>query len=171
MSDSNLNKLLGFVGSFWTWAENHYDDAPPQPFRGLKVKTRKKVREERDPFTLEELHAIFKAPLYTGCRSLSHWKYPGSLVPRDAGIFWVPLISLYTGARLGEVIQLFTGDVREEDGITFFDINNDGEDKRLKNSNSKRAIPVHPALIAMGLMEHVERRRRQAGNRLFPETH
>ncbi len=169
MSDNNVNKLLGYVGSFWTWAENHFDDAPLPPFRGLKIRIRKKVREDRDPFTLEELHAIFKAPLYTGCRSLSHWKYPGGLVPRDAGIFWVPLISLYTGARLGEVIQLYTRDVREEDGITFFDINNEGEDKRLKNLNSNRAVPIHSALIDMGLMDHVERRSQQNENRLFPD--
>ncbi len=26
MADSNVNKLLGFVDSFWTWAEDNYDD-------------------------------------------------------------------------------------------------------------------------------------------------
>ena len=169
MSDSNVNKLLGFVGSFWNWAANNFDDAPLNPLQGLKVKVRNNVREERDPFTLDELKAIFTAPLYTGCHSVRNWKQPGSQVPRDAGIFWVPLIALYTGARLGEIIQLYTDDVRENDGILNFDINKDGEDKRLKNPNSKRSIPIHSALIEMGLLEHIEKCRKQREQRLFPD--
>ena len=169
MSDKNVNKLLGYVGSFWTWAIDQYDDLSAHPFRGLKIKQRKTVREERDPFTVDELHAIFNAPLYTGCKSVSQWKQPGPLIPRDAGIFWVPLISLYTGARLGEVIQLYVGDVREENGIRFLDFNADGDDKRLKNANSKRQVPIHPDLIRMGLLDHVEKRRAKQQTRLFPE--
>lgn len=169
MSDRNVNKLLGFVGSFWRWAAKHYDECPPNPFFGLDITIKKLAREERDPFTVEELRAMFAAPIYTGCKSVSHWKEPGPLIPRDAGIFWVPLISLFTGARAGEVIQLYVEDVRQEDGIRYLDINRDGEDKRLKNASSRRRIPIHEALVAMGLLEHVEARRRQGERRLFPD--
>lgn len=169
MSESNVNKLLGFVGSFWTWAEQNYDDAPPNPFRGMKIKTRRNVREERDPFTVEELTKIFNAPIYTGCRSIRFWKQPGPLVPKDSGYFWVPLIALFSGARLGEIIQLYTRDIREEEGIRFIDINKEGEDKRLKNPNSKRRIPVHQELIKIGLLELVERRAMAEELRLFPD--
>ena len=169
MSDSNVNKLMKFVGSFWTWAADNYDDAPPSPFKKLRIKVRGNVRDERDPFALEELRAILSAPLYTGCKSARNWKQPGKQIPRDTGKFWVPLISMFTGARSGEVIQLYTEDVREEEGVLYFDINENGDDKRVKNSNSKRVIPVHPALIQMGLLEHVEQRRKQGEKRLFPE--
>jgi len=169
MSDNNVNKLLGFVGSFWRWAEGHYDEASSNPFSGLQIKQRKCARDERDPFTLDELHTMFKAPLYTGCLSVKNWQTPGTVIPRDSGFYWVPLISLYTGARLGEVIQLYTSDIREEDGITFFDINDDGEDKRLKTAYSRRTIPVHQALVGMGFMDLVARRRNAGNQRLFPD--
>jgi integrase len=170
MSDKNLNKLLGYVGSFWTWAAKHFDDCPPNPFRGLKVDMRKRnVRDDRDPFTLAELRAIFSAPLYTGCASAREWATAGALVPRDAGRYWVPLVCLFSGARSGEIIQLYTADVREEHGVQYFDINGEGPDKRLKTPNSKRNIPVHPRLVELGFMEHVERRRKAGERRLFPE--
>ncbi|WP_216636119.1 site-specific integrase, partial [Paramagnetospirillum marisnigri] len=170
MSDKNLNKLLGYVGSLWTWAADHYDECPPNPFKGLKIKMKgHNVRDERDPFTLDELKAIFNAPIFTGCQSVREWVSPGPLIPRDAGIFWVPLIGLFTGARSGEIIQLYVDDVREEQGVVFFDINEDGEDKRLKTPHSKRLMPVHPFLIKAGLLDHVALRKRQGQKRLFPE--
>ena len=169
MSDSNVNKLLGFVGSFWNWASKHYDEAPASPFRGLKISQRKRVRDERDPFTVDELNAIFSAPLYTGCKSIHHWQKPGNLIPRDSGLYWVPLISLYTGARLGEIIQLYVEDVRDEHGIVFFDINDHGDDKRIKTAYSERSVPIHKHLLEIGIMDLVEKRRRQGQKRLFPD--
>lgn len=170
MSERNLNKLLSHVGSLWTWAADQYDECPPNPFKGLRIRTTgRKARDERDPFTLEELTAIFHAPLYTGCQSVREWVTPGPLVPRDTGMFWVPLIALFTGARSGEIIQLRVEDVREEQGVRFFDINDEGDDKRLKTSNSKRVSPVHPTLVELGLLEHVERQKRRGEVRLFPE--
>ncbi|TVM18685.1 integrase [Oceanidesulfovibrio indonesiensis] len=169
MSDKNVNKLLGYVGSFWNWAADNYDDVPTTPFKGLKIKLRKKAREERDPFTLDELHAIFNAPIYTGCKSRRFWSEPGSEILRDSGYYWVPLISLYTGARMGEIIQLYTEDIREEDGILFFDINSSGEDKRLKTTYSIRSIPIHQSLLDMGFMELVEKHRKRGDKRLFPD--
>lgn len=169
MSDKNLNKLLGFVSSFWNWAERHYDDCPANPLAGLSLPTKKQVKEERDPFTTQELQAIFTAPIYIGCQSRRFWKQPGAMVLRDAGIFWVPLISLFTGARSGEVIQLYVDDVRVEDGISYFDINADGDDKTIKNASSVRVIPIHRALVDIGFMEHVETRRQEGEKRLFPD--
>lgn len=84
-------------------------------------------------------------------------------------MFWVPLIGLFTGARSGEIIQLRVEDVREEHGVPHFDINDDGADKRLKTAHSKRTTPVHPVLVELGLLDHVERQKRQGEQRLFPE--
>lgn len=169
MSEKNVNKLIGFVGSFWNWAEDNYDDAPLNPLKGLKIKLRADVREERDPFTAEELNTIFRAPLFTGCKSERDWKSPGELIMRDSGRFWVPLIALFTGARMGEIIQLYVEDVREENGILYFDINKNGDDKRLKNANSKRVIPVHQELLEIGFVKHIEIQRKAKSKRLFPD--
>ncbi|CCQ72542.1 putative phage integrase [Magnetospira sp. QH-2] len=170
MSDSNLNKIIGCVAAFWSWADNNYDDCPDNPFKGLKVKKSKRsVRDERNPFTLDELKAIFAAPVYTGCRSVREWSKPGDIVPRDAGIYWVPLVSLFSGARAGEVIQLYVDDVRQEDGIWYLDVNDDGDDKRLKTAHSHRVVPLHQTLIDLGFLTHVAQRRKQGKQRLFPD--
>ncbi|RED53493.1 site-specific integrase [Aestuariispira insulae] len=169
MSDTNANKLMGFIGSFWTWGEANYDDCTPSPFKGLKVKNKRNIRDERLPFTVNELNTIFKTPIYTGCKSQSSWKDPGSLIPNDKGIYWIPLIGLFTGARAGEIIQLHVNDVREQDGILYLDMNTDSDDKTLKTAGSKRKIPVHPTLIELGFLKHVEKMRKAKNDRLFPE--
>ncbi|WP_319567487.1 site-specific integrase [Cohaesibacter marisflavi] len=169
MSDRNVNKILGFVGSFWTWAEGQYDETPANLFKGVKLKINKRARDDRDPFTMDELKAIFSAPVYTGCKSLREWNRPGDLVPRDAGIYWVPLISRFSGARMGEIIQLRVADVKEEGGIAYLSVNAEEEDQHLKNLNSWRLIPIHPKLIEMGFLKLVERRRAEKAERLFPD--
>lgn len=169
MSGKNMNKLIGYAAAFWNWTAKHYDECPPNPLNGLKVAIKKRAREERDPFTLEELRAIFRAPVFTGCKSLHNWRQPGRLVPRDSGMYWVPLISLFTGARMGEVLQLYVSDVRNKEGIDFLDFNGDGDDKTLKTAGSWRQTPIHPELKRLGFLDHVQKMRQQGSQRLFPD--
>lgn len=169
MSDKNVNKLIGYAAAFWNWAANHYDNCPTNPLAGLKIKLKKRAREERDPFTLAELQTLFQAPVFTGCRSLHFWRQPGEMVPRDSGMFWAPLISLFSGMRMGEILQLYVSDVKQEGEITYLDINGDGDDKSLKTVSSWRGIPVHPELKRLGILEHVDRMRQQGSKRLFPD--
>ena len=169
MSDKNLNKIIGFVSSFWTWAEQQYEEGLSNPLKGLKIKLKKTAREERDPFTTAELQTIFSAPIYTGCQSHRQWIQPGQQVLNDSGMFWVPLISLFSGARAGEIIQLYIEDIKQDEGVLYLDINRDGEDKRLKNDSSRRRIPVHKKLLDIGFMQYVSKRKEQGGQRLFPD--
>lgn len=169
MADKNVNKLIGYAAAFWNWAADHYDDCPANPLNNFKIKLKKRARDERDPFTLPELQAIFRAPVFTGCKSLRHWRQPGNLVPRDSGMFWVPLVSLLSGARMGEVLQLYVNDVKNEGSIVYLDINGDGEDKSLKTASSWRSIPIHPELERLGFLEHVQQMRQRGSLRLFPD--
>jgi len=169
MSKTNVNKLIGFIAAFWNWADDNFDEAPGAIMKGLKFKLKKKAKDDRDPFTTEELRAIFNAPIFKGCRSENFWKQPGDLVLNNKGKYWVPLIGLYTGARLGEIVQLHTADISEEHGVLHFVLTDEEEDQRLKNSNSARRVPVHPDLVRMGFMKHVEKQRTKGEKRLFPE--
>jgi len=169
MSVTNFNKIIGFVSAFWNWAKANYDGVVSNPFDGMKLKKSGKARDERHPFTPEELKAIFNAPLYTGCHSIKAWRTPGNVIPRDSGLYWVPLIGLFTGARSGEIIQLYTSDIVEMDSIVCFELTDDGDDQRLKNSGSHRFIPVHPVLKELGLLDFIERCRSRQQTRLFPE--
>ncbi|MDL2399439.1 DUF6538 domain-containing protein [Rhizobium mayense] len=174
MSNRNVNKILGFVRAFWNWAEAQYDDVPANPFNKMNLRLAMKARDERDPFTTSQLQKIFDAPLFTGCKSEKSYLTAGDYVPSDQGIYWVPLIGLFTGARSGEVIQLLCDDVRHENGILFFDIRDDGERSKadlkqgLKTDASVRTIPVHKTLKKLGFAEFVERQRKK-GKRLFPD--
>lgn len=98
MSDKNINKIMQFVAM--AWAERHYDDVVGSPFKGLQIDIKQRARDDRDPFTIEQLRAIVNAPIYRGCRSASKWKHVGNEVLRDSGQYWVPRISLFSGVRL-----------------------------------------------------------------------
>jgi len=91
------------------------------------------------------------------------------------GRFWVPALSLYTGARAGELCQLLVADVIEEGGRLFLDLSlfdaqgRLNPDKRLKTAASERVVPIHPDLVAAGFAEFLERRQASGDERLFPE--
>ena len=75
------------------------------------------------PFSIEQLNAMFRAPLYTGCIDDGrNYNKVGNNRPRRVR-FWLPLIALFTGARINEICQLHTSDIQEKNGIAFISIN------------------------------------------------
>jgi integrase len=81
--------------------------------------------------------------------------------------FWVPLIALFTGARLNEICQLRPQDVSCVDGILCFDITTDAG--KLKTVASERLIPVHSSLRALGIEALAKRQLDMGQLRLFSE--
>ncbi len=169
MSITNYNKVVGFVSAFWNWAANNFDEVEKNPLQGLKLRKEAAAFEERDSFTADQLSRIFQAPLYTGCKNAKSWRTKGTHIPNDLGLYWVPLLSLFTGARSGELIQLYVSDIKTENGVTYVDINKLEDDKRLKTKGSRRRIPVHQALIDLGFMKFIDHCRSEKRTRLFPE--
>jgi integrase len=87
--------------------------------------------------------------------------------------FWLPLLGLFTGARLGELAPLTAADVTTDQatGIPIITITEDRENgRRLKTAASARVVPVHPELVRLGLLRFVEEAKRGIGSeaRLFP---
>jgi Domain of unknown function (DUF6538) len=70
---------------------------------------------------------------------------------KDPVRHWVPWLCAYTGARVSEVCQLRAQDVVQEAGI--WCVRFTPEAGPLKNANSERAVPVHPALIERGFLQ------------------
>ncbi len=111
---------------------------------------------KRSNFTTEELRIIFNPKTYPNPHTRKY-------VPR----FWIPIIALYEGARQNEICQLDVDDIVQEKGIPCISINNNGDDKTLKNEGSNRVIPIHPKLIDMGFLQFVEYQRKDKQKKLF----
>jgi integrase len=83
-------------------------------------------------------------------------------------VFWIPLIAAYTGGRREELAQLYVEDIHQHEGGSWFiRIIDDRPDKSVKTDSSRREIPVHPDLLALGLLTLVQGR--EPGTRVFPQ--
>jgi len=139
MSITTINKYLSRISSLFEWAmKQGYTDK--NYASGLGLRNSKNAQEERHIFTLDELKALFESPKYLEYGK-NNYRY------------WVPLIALYTGARQTEVCQLSLKDIKIENGVNFFDFNDEGN-KKLKNKPSKRKVPIHSKLIELGLLTY-----------------
>ena len=97
-----INDKIGTVSLFFEWAKSR-DGRVINPLAGLRIPRAKNKRrgKKRQPWTVDELNRMFDAPIYTGCRSECHWQQPGDVVLRQSAKYWVPLIALFSGMRLG----------------------------------------------------------------------
>ena len=173
ISPANLNAYLNKFGGVLNWAVKE-EMADRNPAHGLRVPDPTLRRDKRRPVSTVQLRAIFAAPLYTGCRDDGHnYAVRGENRPRNAR-FWIPLIGLYCGLRLNEACQLDVADVRVIEEIACFVVTEASEvnetDKRLKTASSARVVPVHSALLELGLMEFVAKRARAGETKLFSEV-
>jgi len=118
----------------------------------------------RLPFDIDDLKRLFGSPLYRGEKSL------GRRVG-EAGV-WIPLLALYQGCRVEELAQLLVEDVQRIDGVWCLVIDDmpgeGGEGKRLKNTASRRRLPLHPKVVEAGFLRYVEELRGKGKSRLFP---
>ena len=56
------------------------------------------------------------------------------------GKFWLPLIALYSGMRMGEIVQLLASDLKQEGDIWYFDVSRgEGNEKTLKTAAASGA--------------------------------
>ncbi len=129
-------------------------DVSENIFTGFKFSTSQPAHKDTDMWEADELKALFFSPVWTGRISERKRDTKGDKIIRDDK-FWVPLITLFSGMRLEEICQLRTDDILEEDGITYFDLN-DRPPRQLKNRNAVRKVPVHSELIRLGFLKYVK---------------
>jgi len=134
-------------------------------FAGFRFVAAKRAKDQRPMWTRPELKQLLSTSVWTGCKSDVRRGEPGSLVLRDE-YYWIPLIGIFSGMRQEEICQLHVEDVREEEGITFFDLN-ERPPRKLKNATAVRRVPVHNELVRLGLLDHVATCRRAGEALLF----
>ncbi len=143
------------------------------PAKQLRIKDKIAKKHKKHPFSSDQLNKIFYAPIYTGCKD-DHYGYNkvGTEKPRNSR-FWMPLVALWTGMRLGEIIQLGYEDIVFKQGVPLIHIyaSEDGDDvKRVKTENGIRYVPIHQELQKIGFLDYVELMRKKKSSRLFPDV-
>ncbi|HEF4758056.1 TPA: site-specific integrase [Pseudomonas putida] len=150
-----VNNRLRKLSAFLNWCKTNGYIAN-NPLVGMKVMTgsAKDARlsfERHDLTTLLNLNGL-------KVESRKHpWRY------------WIPLLGRFTGARLEELCQLHVDDFIQQQGIQCIRIDDSSEGQNLKNSSSRRLLPLHPALLELGLLRHVDSVKATEADRLFPE--
>ena len=131
------------------------------PFQGRKIARSKRSRQ---PWLDSDLIRLFDDPLFNAYALPS-----ASMAGKDAA-YWLPLLGLYTGARISELAQLHTDDVKftEEAGWVVSIEEDPDEGQEVKNEHSIRELPVHPELIRLGFSDYVNAIKGQGPGPLWP---
>ena len=153
VSVETVNNHMAMFYRFWKWAVSH-GWATEQLFDGMTIKAKKKPDDGRKAFSPAQTQRLHKELT----------ENTSGLVKSD-DYKWATLLALYTGARRGEIAQLFLTDIKQDNGIWYLDINADGKNKSLKTPAAKRRVPIHSALIRLGFLDWVQALPRQ--ERLF----
>ncbi len=155
MSNSTVNKYLRRTSQLFHWGRKNGHVAE-NPFAELGLKDSRQEHEERNRYDYEDIKKLFNPESFNS----SKFKHPYN--------YWLPILGLYTGARLEELCQLHASDVYQSGDIWVIDINNKME-KRLKTKSSKRLIPLHPKVVELGFIGFVQSKPAGPGCRVFPE--
>ena len=160
-----VEKDLSFLKAIMQFAFES-DKIPANPAAGIKVAKNEMASARRD-LEPADLSKLFASSIYTSRQR-----------PRGGGgeaAAWLPLMALYTGARLEELCQLTLDDIKTDARIPYFrildlvDETADKQIKRLKNTGSRREIPIPQQLIDHGFLKYVDHLRNEKQTWLFPE--
>lgn len=149
------------IAAVYNWAVKEEWSAK-NPFTGLSMDDPVDDRDRRESYTTAQLTQLFSA---------APWAERQADDSARPGRYWIPLVALYSGMRLGEIAGLRLMDVEELEGILAFRVR-PHELRGLKNKESRRDLPAHSALLDLGFASFVDHRRKVAAptDILFPDA-
>jgi integrase len=119
------------------------------PAADVSVDVKKAVRTRSPGFTDHEAKAILLAALRAP-------ETPGKTAEATKlAIRWGTWLCAYTGARIGEVMQLRKQDVEVQEGIPCIRITPEAGSTK---TGDQRLVPLHPHLLDMGFLDFVQSR-------------
>jgi len=134
---------------------------PKNPWAGLDIPYR--TTNIRPPWSPEDLQTLFSQPLFT------NYELPKSTKAGKDAAYWIPLIGLYTGARISEIAQLRVSDIYKQGAMSVIKISDEGLDQKVKTNASVRAIPIHEELLRLGFLSYVGDMEAAKSVSLWPE--
>jgi integrase len=164
LSPQSAKNVAIRTNRFLAWAFRREGGKPPFELMGnMRITARSKTVQRR-AFTDDELRTLLSPATYAQGRQQSPYMY------------WLPLIGLHTGMRINEIAPLALADIVSHNGIACFHVTDDRGDetydrraKRVKTDAGRRIVPVHDALISLGLLDYVQIVRQNGHSVLFPE--
>jgi len=153
LSPKSQRDTLNTILAALNYAESiQWIDRSPLSGRALSDLLPESERKEIRSFTSDDLQSLLTSEMFLKERRKD----------RQAR-YWVTLIGLLHGIRQNEAASLLIEDLKEEDGIFYFEIRTTDDKgkvvKRLKTASSKRKVPLHRELIRMGFLDYVEKRK------------
>jgi integrase len=116
-----------------------------------------KMHQSYKRFTAAELKLLFHSEKY---------KSNGFSKPSQ---FWLPMMGLYTGARIAELASLELQNISTIGEIPCYYLSHpESGNSGGKNNFAPRWVPIHPALINAGFLEYLELIKSESHFRLFP---
>jgi integrase len=140
VKDSDLVALKTIFG----WAVRNRLLAE-NPATGISLKVGRKPKLRAASFTEEEAVSILR----------QSWEYSGGAREDrklTAAKRWVPWLCAFTGARVGEMLQLRREDVREQNSLVILRVT--PEAGTVKN-NEAREVVLHDQLLELGFLQFV----------------
>ena len=123
LSDATMNRHAATLQAFWQWAEHRGYAEGRNPFTGRRRRLRQGVNVKGyQPWAADELARLLDPP------------------PRRADLKEVILVGMFTGMRLDEIASMKGSQIREDDGVTFIQV----EDAKTPAGN--RQVPIHAAI-------------------------
>ena len=156
LSESTCNNYSWTWGAFFTWSKRQ-EYVTSNSAVGLAIH-RDKTRSVRRALSHDEVVTIFDSYFYKNGEYNDPYQY------------FVPLILLYTGARLNEICQLECDGIVVVDGIDCINIWSDEFSRqKTKNAESNRRVPIHSQIISTGFLEYVKTITDSGQRRIFPK--
>lgn len=152
LSPGRINAYLSRLSSMFKFAqvEEYIEGNPAASFTMVDPINQ---QDKRLPFQAEHLNTIFSSPFYQANE-------------KTTGRYWVPLISLWTGMRMDECCRIHASDIKQYGDIYAIEIV-----RTLKTKNSKRVVPIHSALVDLGLIDFINQKKDSGQDHLFSDLH
>lgn len=164
------SNYLSPANLFFTWLKANYEDyAPAITLDHINYTQyggqRDKGEDKQRALKIQEIKRLMcseKMISYAGNFKTQHQ-------------YWLPMIGLFTGARVNEICQLNPQhDISKDEstGLWFFDFteetpSGEGVSKSHKNESSKRRVPMHPTLLKCGFEGYFHKIKAAGHDRMF----